>query len=222
MKKIIILLALLASFTCSAKMTSKGQKQTEITAKSWLVSSQGQILGGKNTKEVRSIASITKLMTVMVFLDANKSFTSKTHQELIQRAIISSDNRASRRLCDDYPGGKDDCIFMMNLKAKELGLVNTKFLEPTGLSIFNVSTAEELVKLVEEASKYPEIVKASQTRNGNTNPLVAKNRLTVSKTGFINAAGGCIVLMQDQKVIVILGSKNTRTRIPEADALLKI
>jgi D-alanyl-D-alanine endopeptidase (penicillin-binding protein 7) len=193
-----------------------------ITAKSWLVSEGGHISHGENTKEVRPIASITKLMTVMVYLDANKSLMRKTDQDLIQRALVSSDNRAAKRLCDDYPGGKDDCIFMMNLKAKELGLVNTKFLEPTGLSVFNVSTAEELVKIVEEASKYPEIVKASHTKNGNTNPLVAKRNLTVSKTGFINAAGGCIVMMKDQRVIVILGSKNTRTRIPEADALLKI
>jgi D-alanyl-D-alanine endopeptidase (penicillin-binding protein 7) len=211
MKKLLLLL--LFPLICNA---------TPITAKSWVVSDNGMIVGGVNTKEVRPIASITKLMTVMVFLDAHVSTTSKNHQELIQRAIVSSDNRAARSLCDAYPGGKDDCIFMMNLKAKELGLTNTKFLEPTGLSVFNVSNTEDLVKLVQAASKYPEIVKASNVKNGNTNPLVAKRRLTISKTGFINAAGGCIVLMQDQRVVVILGSKNTRTRIPEADALLKI
>lgn len=211
MKKLLLLL--LFPLICNA---------TPITAKSWVVSDNGMIVGGVNTKEVRPIASITKLMTVMVFLDAHVSTTSKNHQELIQRALVSSDNRAARSLCAAYPGGKDDCIFMMNLKAKELGLTNTKFLEPTGLSVFNVSTTEDLVKLVQAASKYPEIVKASNVKNGNTNPLVAKRKLTISKTGFINAAGGCIVLMQDQRVVVILGSKNTHTRIPEADALLKI
>jgi serine-type D-Ala-D-Ala endopeptidase (penicillin-binding protein 7) len=211
MKKLLLLL--LFPLICNS---------TPITAKSWVVSDNGMIVGGVNTKDVRPIASITKLMTVMVFLDAHVSTTSKNHQELIQRALVSSDNRAARSLCEAYPGGKDDCIFMMNLKARELGLTNTKFLEPTGLSVFNVSNTEDLVKLVEAASKYPEIVKASHVKNGNTNPLVAKRRLTISKTGFINAAGGCIVLMQDQRVVVILGSKNTRTRIPEADALLKI
>lgn len=211
MKKLLLLL--LFPLICNA---------TPITAKSWVVSDNGMIVGGVNTKEVRPIASITKLMTVMVFLDAHVSTTSKNHQELIQRALVSSDNRAARSLCAAYPGGKDDCIFMMNLKARELGLTNTKFLEPTGLSVFNVSTTEDLVKLVQAASKYPEIVKASNVKNGNTNPLVAKRKLTISKTGFINAAGGCIVLMQDQRVVVILGSKNTHTRIPEADALLKI
>ena len=211
MKKLLLLL--LFPLICNA---------TPITAKSWLVTDAGKVVDGVNTKEVRPIASITKLMTVMVYLDAHGSLTSKTDQELVQRALVSSDNRAARRLCDAYPGGKDDCIFMMNLKAKELGMTNTKFLEPTGLSVFNISNTEDLVKLVQAASEYPDIVKASNVKNGNTNPLVAKRKLTISKTGFINAAGGCIVMMKDQRVVVILGSKNTRTRIPEADALLKI
>lgn len=211
MKKLLLLI--LFPLICNA---------TPITAKSWLVTDAGKVVGGLNTKEVRPIASITKLMTVMVYLDAHGSLTSKTDQELVQRALVSSDNRAARRLCDAYPGGKDDCIFMMNLKARELGMTNTKFLEPTGLSVFNISNTEDLVRLVHAASEYPEIVKASNVKNGNTNPLVAKRKLTISKTGFINAAGGCIVLMKDQRVVVILGSKNTRTRIPEADALLKI
>jgi len=198
------------------------QKPIEITAKSWLVSSQGRILQGENTTEVRSIASITKLVTVMVYVDAYKSVTSKKYQELIQRTLISSDNHAANLLCNDYPGGRNDCIFMMNLKARELGLVHTKFVDPTGLSVFNISNAEELVKIVEAASKYPEIVKASNTKIRNTNPLIGKHHFVVSKTGFINAAGGCIVAMTDQKVVVILGSKNTHTRIPELEKLLRL
>jgi D-alanyl-D-alanine endopeptidase (penicillin-binding protein 7) len=222
MKKILTMVALLVAMSCHAGLTPKGQKDTEITAKSWIVSSEGQILHGKNTTEVRSIGSITKLVTVMVYLDAHKSVTSKTDQELIQRTLVSSDNRAAKRLCEAYPGGKDDCIFMMNLKARELGLSHTKFIEPTGLSVFNISNAEELIKIVESASKYPEIVKASNTKMHNTNPLVGKHKFQVSKTGFINAAGGCIVAMQERKIVVILGSKNVRTRIPELEKLLKI
>jgi D-alanyl-D-alanine endopeptidase (penicillin-binding protein 7) len=214
MKKFITLIALLSSLNCFAG--------NEITAKSWIVSSQGQTLRGENTTEVRSIASITKLVTVMVYVDAYKSVTSKKYQELIQRTLVSSDNHAANRLCNDYPGGRSDCIFMMNLKARELGLTQTKFVDPTGLSVFNISNAEELVKIVEAASKYPEIVKASNTKNRNTNPLVGKHHFKVSKTGFINAAGGCIVAMTDQKIVVILGSKNTHTRIPELEKLLKI
>lgn len=211
MKK--LLLALLFPLICSAN---------PITAKSWMVVDNGQVVAGKNTTEVRSIGSITKLVTVMVYLDAYKSLTLKIDQDLVQRALVSSDNRAAKRLCDAYPGGKDDCIFMMNLKARELGLVNTKFIEPTGLSVFNISNAEELVKIVEESSKYPEIVKASNTQKRNTNPLVGKQKFQVSKTGFINASGGCIVAMQERKIVVILGSKNTHTRIPELDKLLRI
>ena len=103
-----------------------------------------------------------------------------------------------------------------------MGLVNTKFTEPSGLSVFNISNAEELIKIVELASTYPEIVRISKIKNGNTNPLVQQKDFTVSKTGFINAAGGCIVLMYGQRIVVVLGSKNVRTRISEADTLLKI
>lgn len=193
-----------------------------ITAKSWLVVENGKILQGENTTEVRSIASITKLVTAMVYLDAHKSLTSKSDRNLLQRALVSSDNRAAKLLCERYPGGYGDCVTMMNLKAKELGLTNTKFVEPTGLSVFNISNAEELVKIVEAASQYPEIVDASHVKKHNTNPTIGKYDYTVSKTGFINAAGGCIVAMVNNRIVVILGSKNTRTRIPELEKLIKV
>ena len=211
MKKLLILL--LFPLICTAK---------DITAKSWIISENGQTVRGQNTTEVRSIASITKLMTAMVYLDAYKNLTLKIDQETLQRALVSSDNHAARKLCDTYPGGKDDCISMMNFKARELGLTNTKFIEPTGLSVFNTSNAEELVKIVEQASKYPEIVAASQIIKHNTNPTIGKYHYTVSKTGYINKAGGCIVAMIDNKVIVILGSKNVKTRIPELERLLRL
>lgn len=199
-------------------LSSQGQKLNEITAKSWIVSSQGQILRGKNTTEVRPIGSITKLVTAMVYLDEYKSLTSKTDQDLFQRMIVSSDNHASRTLCSKIP----DCIRRMNLKAKHLGLVNTKFTEPSGLSVFNRSNAEELVKIVEAASKYPEIVRASNTRHGNTNPTIGKYSYSVSKTGYIHLAGGCIVAKVEDRIVVILGSKNARTRIPELEHLLNV
>jgi D-alanyl-D-alanine endopeptidase (penicillin-binding protein 7) len=110
----------------------------------------------------------------------------------------------------------------MNRKVKLMGLKETRFLDPTGLSMFNVSTAKELIEIVKAASQYPEIVKSSQTLRGNTNSLVGNYDLTISKTGFINMSGGCIVMMYKQKIVVILGSKNTRTRIPEAEMLLQL
>lgn len=155
----------------------------------------------------------------MVFLDKFKDPTKK-QKELIQRALSSSDNIAARKLCEMYPGGIHDCVVGMNMKVKLMGLKETRFTEPTGLSLFNVSTAEELVQIVQEASKYDDITKSPHNKIRNTNPLVKKYDLTVSKTGYIVASGGCIVMMAKQKIVVILGSKNTHTRIPEAEALL--
>ena len=139
-----------------------------ITAQSWVVADgTGKIIQGENTKEVRSIASISKLMTAMIVLDAKQDLDEYikpyTRRELIQLAIVNSDNKAADALCNNYPGGKSSCVRALNNKANLLSLPNTRFIEPTGLSVFNVSTAEELVKIVITASHYPEIVQASKT-----------------------------------------------------------
>ena len=211
----------------------------QLTAKSWLVADgDGHILQGERIDQVRSIASISKLMTVMIVLDQHQDLAEYigpyTRQELINLALVKSDNKAAVLLCDHYPTGNTGCIRAMNLKSRLLGLSNTSFVEPTGLSIMNVSTAEELIKLVQSASNYPEIVAAAQmsevkirVRNKwiifhNTNPIIGKKyKFIVSKTGFINASGGCIVMMLDtdvgRRIVVVLGSKNTHTRIPEAE-----
>jgi serine-type D-Ala-D-Ala endopeptidase (penicillin-binding protein 7) len=216
-----------------------------ITAKSWILADDANnIIQSKNISEQRSIGSITKLMTVIVVVDArqnlNESLGSLNRQDLIQFALIKSDNNAARVLCNNYPGGTVSCITAMNRRAHALGMTHTNFVEPSGLSIMNVSTAEDLVKLVLAASKYPEIVQASRTANlriqlkkkyltvRNTNPTIAHEpyNFWVSKTGFISAAGGCIVMMKDtplgRRVVVVLGSKNTRTRIPEAETVLAL
>lgn len=228
MVRLLLFIPLVFSLLCNALPVSA----KEITAESWLISNNGNITSSKNSNQVRSIASITKLVTVMVFLDINPH-PSEKQEELIRRSLISSDNKAAKALCDDINGGHSDCIFMMNLKASQLGLKNTKFLEPTGLSVFNVSTAEELVKIVEEASKYPLIVQSSNTKSvkikkhiyNNTNPHVNMYDVMVSKTGYIRMSGGCIVMMiktaEGLKTAILLGSKNTHTRIEEIDRLLK-
>jgi len=157
MLKIIILLCLL-HFGAQAEVVP-------LTAQSWLVADgNGKILDGNHTKDIRSVASITKLMTVMVVLDAQqdldeiistKLYNKKlSRRELISLAIIKSDNQAATLLCKYYPSGSFACIQAMNEKAKSLEMHDTKYLEPTGLSVFNVSTAEDLVKLVIAASKY--------------------------------------------------------------------
>jgi hypothetical protein len=229
--RLLLIIALLISSVAHAWPT--------ITAKSWLVADgSGKILQEENIHEVRSIASISKLMTVMIVLDAKQDLDQYikpyTRRELIKLALVKSDNNAAQTLCKSYPGGASECIRAMNHKAFELGMLNTKFHEPTGLSVFNVSTAEELVKLVIAAKDYAEIVEASKTSQvkikirkkwlvfNNTNPIIGKrHEFIVSKTGWITASGGCIVMMLNtdigQRIVVLLGSKNTRTRIPEAE-----
>jgi D-alanyl-D-alanine endopeptidase (penicillin-binding protein 7) len=216
-----------------------------ITAKSWILAdNKNNIIQSKNITEQRSIGSITKLMTVIVVLDAQQNpqemLGSLNRQTLIQFALVKSDNNAARVLCDNYPGGNIACISSMNRRAQSLGMAHTNFVEPSGLSIMNVSTAEDLVKLVSVAKDYPEIVQASRTADlkiylkksyitiKNTNPIIAHDsrNFWVSKTGFINAAGGCIVMMKDtplgRRIVVLLGSRNTRTRIPEAETILAL
>ena len=213
-----------------------------ITAKSWLVAdNDGNVIQSENINEIRSIASITKLMTVMVVLDAHQDLDQYikpyTRRELIQLALVKSDNNATQLLCKHYPGGNAECVKAMNIKAHFLNMPNTKFIEPTGLSVFNVSTATELIKLVSAASKYPEIVETSKTSQvkikirkkwfifNNTNPIIGKrHEFIVSKTGWITASGGCIVMMLNtdvgKRIVILPGSKNTKTRIPEAEFII--
>jgi D-alanyl-D-alanine carboxypeptidase len=231
-----------------------------LTAKSWLVAdAEGKIIKGENTTAIRPIASISKLLTAMIVLDAKqnlderityKAFRSKhrhhskkdrvprsqmlTRRELLNMALVHSDNHATNVLCSNYPGGTLGCIDRMNFKAARLGMMHTSMMDPTGLDNRNISTAEDLVILVRAARAYPEIVHASKQSKveikiskkwvffKNTNPMIGKDhRIVVSKTGFTNPAGGCIVMGLDtelgQRTVVVLGSKNTKTRIPEAD-----
>lgn len=230
-----------------------------ITAKSFLVADNtGEVILEKNADHVQPIASITKLMTVMVVLNANqnlnemisldrklvgkyhtrlpRSVKQLTRGELIDLAIVKSDNFAAYTLGTNYPGGLMRCIVEMNHIAFVLGMTSTTFADPTGLDPNNVSNARDLGKLVLAANEYTEITEASGKPNvsikvkrrwwqfGNTNPLVRNsNDVRVSKTGYINESGGCVVMLLDtelgQRVIVLLGSKNTRTRIPEAQKI---
>jgi len=232
-RKLVILFGLLVS--CQ----SYAINWPTVTAKSWLVADEsGKIIQSENPDQIRSIASISKLMTTMVVLDKNQPHDEMlgqfTRRQLIEMALVKSDNKAALTLCEYYPGGSSACVRAMNVKAQILGMPNTKFTEASGLSVFNVSTASELVKLVQAASTYPEIIQAANTNEvkikirkkwiifHNTNPIIGKrHKFIVSKTGYINASGGCIVMMLDtdigRRIVVVLGSKNTHTRIPEAE-----
>jgi D-alanyl-D-alanine carboxypeptidase len=237
-------------------------KAQPITAKSFLVAdNQGQVILEKNADRTQPIASITKLMTAIIVLNAHQDLSEElkldfkksnvyhtrlprtlktlSRGELLQLAIIKSDNFAAWTLCANYPGGIDRCVAEMNHEALEFGMYSTHFTDPTGLDEGNTSNARDLVKLVLVASRHPEITDASGKPSvsikvkkrwwdfWNTNSLVrrANDQIIVSKTGYIHESGGCVVMLLDtnigQRVIVLLGSKNTRTRIPEALDLIK-
>jgi D-alanyl-D-alanine carboxypeptidase len=248
-----ILSSLLLAFTLAA---NAAPVQNNITAKSFLVvDDHGQELLAKNADHVQPIASITKLMTALVVLDSHqnldedlalnfklagryhtklpRNLKTLTRRELLELAIVKSDNFAAYTLCQHHWGGVDRCIADMNHMAVELRMTNTRFADPTGLDPANVSNARDLVKLVIAASEHREITEASgkpkvsiQVKRrwwqfGNTNPLVRRgDNIKVSKTGYIGASGGCIVMLLDtevgERIVVLLNSKNTRTRIPEA------
>ena len=221
---------------------------TNIQAKSWLIADgNGQILESENIDIQQPIASITKLMTVMVVLDSNQSLIESvgmrkfrgvavTRQQLIDLAIVHSDNDAATMLCKIYRRGYDKCIEDMNHKAQVLGMTLTSFHDSTGLDNRNVSTPEDLIKLLLAAEKYPEIVHARKQgvvelikkkrkwKFNNTNPLVNKYNILVSKTGYVRLSGGCLVMSAiiegKKRLFVVLNSRTTRTRIHDMEQLV--
>lgn len=221
-------------------------------------------LYSKNTDMLAPIASITKLMTAMVVLDAGQSLRQSveidmadmdtlkgTHSrlrigmsfprsEMLKLALMSSENRAAAALARNYPGGTVAAVRAMNAKARELGMNDTRFFDPTGLDSDNVSTARDLVKMVSAARRYNLIhqytTTASHSVEGwggremlfkNTNPLVKNENweIGVSKTGFINEAGRCLVMearIQNRPVIIVLlDSQGKMTRIGDANRIKK-
>ena len=205
-------------------VASAGTLAARIEAKSWLIADgNGQILESENINIQQPIASITKLMTAMVVLDSNQSLIesvgmrkfrgmSVTRQQLIDLAIVHSDNDAATMLCKIYRRGYDNCIADMNHKARVLGMTLTEFHDSTGLDNRNVSTPEDLIK------------KKRKWKFNNTNPLVNKYNILVSKTGYVRLSGGCLVMsamIQGQKrLFVVLNSKTTRTRIHDMEQLV--
>jgi len=203
------------SLAVEAKKPSNHQKRKPaVSAKSWVVADDnGRIIKSSNANDLRSIASITKLMTAMVVLDANQDLDEKindiSRRQHLRLALIRSNNHSSDLLCEHYPGGYEACVEAMNVKARKLGMKDTSFVDASGLNDDNVSTSSSLVKLVLAAQNYPIIVKSSQTPSmrvkleegyysvKNTNPLVKNGKFIVSKTGYIRAAGGCIALLTE-------------------------
>jgi serine-type D-Ala-D-Ala endopeptidase (penicillin-binding protein 7) len=223
----------------------------------------GETVYGKNAETVVPIASITKLMTAMVILDAGldldekitlsredavqmkgsrsrlRSGLSLTRGELLLLALMSSENRAAAALGHNYPGGLEAFVDAMNAKAAALQMDESRFVEPTGLSPANVSTASDLAKMVRAAHEYPLIreystksratVRASgrALQYGNTNNLVRSSywEIGLSKTGYISEAGRCLVmqvrLADKDLIVVLLDSWGKHSRIGDANRLRK-
>ena len=227
----------------------------------------GEVVIGKNADVVVPIASITKLMTAMVVLDrgldldepiklsredavAMKGSRSRlrtgltlTRGDLMLVALMASDNRAAAALGVSYPGGLEAFVDAMNAKAALLEMNDSRFVEPTGLSPANVSTASDLAKLVRAAHDYPLIreystmsratVKVQNGRRvqplvyGNTNGLVRSKHwdIDLSKTGYISEAGRCLVmhlrLAEKDLIVVLLDSWGKHSRIGDANRIKK-
>jgi len=225
---------------------------------------RGETLYAKRPAQVAPIASITKLMTAMVLLDAQcpldetieidrADVDTRKHTrsrlpvgarlgrgELLLLALMASENRAATALARTYPGGTTACLEAMNRKAKDLGMLRTRFTDPAGLSGENVSSAEDLSRMVLAAAAYPAIREATTTpfhsvtlSDGrvlefrNSDGLVSNKtwNIGLSKTGYINEAGRCLVLQAEiaarQIVIVLLNSWGKYTRLGDANRIRK-
>jgi len=223
----------------------------------------GETLLAKNQGAVLPIASITKLMTAVVILDSginleqrvaiideDYDFVKGTHSrlrpgtvltrnELLLLALMSSENRAAFSLARTYPGGTTAFVAAMNAKARALGMTETHYVDPTGLSSSNVSSARDLARLVGAAHEYA-LIRQYSTRDSatvqafgrtlgyrNTNGLVRKADwdIELSKTGYIAEAGRCLVMrvrMASREVIVVLlDSWGKFSRIGDAQRIKK-
>jgi D-alanyl-D-alanine endopeptidase (penicillin-binding protein 7) len=218
----------------------------------------GEVLLEQNAMAVLPIASITKLMTAMVVLDAGQSLsealaitegdidrlkgtgsrlgigTRLTREDMLHLALMSSENRAASALARNYPGGEKAFVQAMNVKARLLGLWDTRFHDSTGLDPANVSSPRDLARLVAASASYP-LIRAFSTsherhvavggrmlRFGNTNSLVKSPEwaISVSKTGYISEAGRCLVMQtwlhQQPVVMVLMDSTGRYTRTADA------
>lgn len=168
-----IAISLIALAVVSTPVFARELRQPALKSQAALVVDQqsGEVLLGKNMESKLPIASLTKLMTAIVTLDAEldpdepvtvtkadvdrlrgshsrlQVGTTLTRDELLHLALMASENRAASAIASSYPGGKDSCVLAMNLKAQLLGMSGTRFEDGTGLSGRNVSTAQDLAKI---------------------------------------------------------------------------
>ena len=242
-----------------------GFKTVKLRSASVLVqdADTGEVVFHKNSEAIVPIASITKLMTAMVTIDRGLDLEQRvvvsredadlrkatrsrlrpgtvlTRDELLLLALMASENRAAAALARTYPEGREAFVEAMNRKAAELGMTDSHFVDPTGLSSRNVSSARDLVKLVNAAHGY-ELIREYSTRDRatvtaygrplsfrNTNGLVRNSHweIGLSKTGYISEAGRCLVMRvrmaSKDLIVVLLDSWGKQSRIGDANRLRK-
>jgi D-alanyl-D-alanine endopeptidase (penicillin-binding protein 7) len=269
LEKIVAFAALVAvlALTIGFAQAREPKKPEEVFLRSAVALVQdarsGETLIAKNQAAVLPIASITKLMTAIVILDADLNLEQRvvvsdedydfvkgtrsrlrpgtvlTRNDLLLLALMSSENRAAASLARTYPGGTEAFVAGMNAKAAMLGMTDTRFVDPTGLSPSNVSSARDLAHLVAAAHEYPLIRQYSTTESAtvqslgrplayrNTNGLVRNSHwdIGLQKTGYINEAGRCLVmrvkLASREVIVVLLDSWGKFSRIGDANRIKK-
>lgn len=263
----LIKAGLLATCVIASQSYAAPAPQQDLAAGSALLMdlNTNEVLYSSNPNFVAPIASVTKLMTAMVALDAQQSLDEKlsivisdtkemrgvfsrvrlgsqlSRHDVLLITLMSSENRAAASLAHHYRGGHTAFIQAMNAKAKALGMHNSRFVEPTGLSEQNVSSAHDLVLMIKAAQQYPLIRKFSTMDEKtvaftspnytlgfrNTNALVRKDNwnIQLSKTGFTNSAGHCLVMSTEMNkrpvAFVVLDAFGKYTHMADANRLKK-
>lgn len=257
MGKIKYLLLGLAFIVGSAQ--SKTQVPRTIEPSVWVYNmTRDRVEYAYNSEAVRPIASVTKIMTAMITLDHDKDLSktlklsrrvgsnlpqqSYNRWQLLQAMLVRSDNAAAETLADDYPGGRAAFITRMNAQAREWGMTQTRFEDPTGLSPNNISTVAEIASMMETSAGYWLIQEVStrkqiavetqfkkrirtvSLKNTNAPLLFEFDNIIVSKTGLTSRAGWCVGLVVEQRrqqyAIVVLGAKTKQERIRTVEKVM--
>ncbi|MDX1697163.1 MAG: serine hydrolase [Thiohalobacterales bacterium] len=231
-----------------SRWSTLNPKKLKLKSAAALVLDQhGEAVYSRHESDPRPIASITKLMTAMVILDSGLDLREKititrddrdliqltgsrlkygatlTREQLLQLALMASENRAANALGRTWPRGKAAFVAAMNQKAEELGMLASHFSDPAGLDPGNVASARDIARMVRAAMSYPLIREATTTRSitvrpyrnrgelkfGNTNRLLRNKAwdIQLSKTGYLNESGRCLVMqaeIDDEPLTIVL------------------
>jgi D-alanyl-D-alanine endopeptidase (penicillin-binding protein 7) len=259
-KVIVTFLLVLSTFLAEAKK-EKPVLPPPATYVLWNVDT-GEFLSGNNDNQVRPIASITKLMSMFVIMRENldldellvvtgKETSSRikvgmkvARGKLIELALVSSDNLATRTLAETYPGGYSRFINEMNKVASELGMVDTKYEDSTGLLSGNISSAKDIRELVLAVSPLQIINNTANSakiaftaimlnknkpkqvtvQGLNTNAFVGKLDIIAAKTGYTSNAGRCLTMLFNHNgtkyLLVVMGAQSNDQRKKLVESLI--